>query len=709
MKKNTNSQPFWWSLITLMVVLVLSIAFPSSMIKLKHISFDSFQKIQPRVYQSSNVRIIDIDDASLAKIGQWPWSRNQLTLMLEKLITMGASVIVFDMVFAEKDRTSPVEMIKNMQASDELKKLLRQLPDPDKKFTEMIKKGVVITGFPLSKNTQETNNPVNKTSFIVMGENPFVLMNSFPGVIVNLPEFSSVAVGNGTFSFASDEDGVVRRIPLVMKSAEHIFPSLLAETLRVLQKTQNIIIKSLDDGFAGIAEINIGKISIDTNAMGEIWSYYTLPAKQRYISAAKVINGTVSESQIKNNIVLVGTSAKGLQDLRYNPLGYNFPGVEAHAQAFEQVMQKSYLVHPEWSIVATIVLLIFVWILLLVLQRRLNSIQLLLFSVVVLLLIVFSSWKLFEIEHLLIDPLLPSFAILLLYFSLVIPKEWQSEKEKKWINDAFSRYVSPNRVKYLIANPESLKLGGECRECSFVMTDLAGFTSLMEAIEPEESVAVLNEYLDEMIKIIFKHQGTLDRIVGDAVAAIFSAPIQQVDHAQRAVDCAIEMELFASQFAREKQQQNMPFGETRIGVNTGQVLVGNFGGQLMSDYRALGDAINTASRLESVNKQLGTRICVAHATVEQCSNFCGRAIGTLFLKGKKEGVVAYEILTEEQRKSVAVEAYLKLFPMLQENTSNIINEWQQLAKMYPDDALIKYHCERLMSGESGTDIILSKK
>ncbi|MBF0399482.1 MAG: hypothetical protein HQL90_01800 [Magnetococcales bacterium] len=302
------------------------------------------------------------------------------------------------------------------------------------------------------------------------------------------------------------------------------------------------------------------------------------------------------------------------------------------------------------------------------------------------------------------------FVVVLLFFAL-IPLHLKAEKDRRWIQNAFSKYVSPNRVAYLLKNPDHLALGGEYRDCSFVMTDLAGFTAMMEqcTVEPQEIVHTLNEYLDGMVGIAFKHEGTLDRIVGDAVAVLFSAPVVQEDHAQRAVNCALEMDRFATQFALEKQRQGLPFGFTRIGVNSGRVLLGNFGGKLVFDYRALGDPINTASRLESINNQLGTRVCVSGETVSRVSGFCGRLVGHLILKGKENGIHAYQPLPEEARDTPLVRCYESAYQLMASKDSHAFAAFAQALAKWPEDPLLRFHYARLLAGQSGESIFFTDK
>jgi adenylate cyclase len=309
----------------------------------------------------------------------------------------------------------------------------------------------------------------------------------------------------------------------------------------------------------------------------------------------------------------------------------------------------------------------------------------------------------------LFDPLYPALGLVALFLSLFVPGYLRTEQEQRWIKTAFSRYVSPNRVKYLQDNPETLVLGGEYRECSFVMTDLAGFTSMMEKYEPAMLSSLLNEYLNSMIEIAFAHDGTLDRIVGDAVAVMFSAPVVQPDHAARAVRCALAMDKFANAFSQSQLARGVPFGRTRIGVNTGDVMVGNFGGKVMLDYRALGDAINTAARLETINGQLGTRMCISGSTVSQIENFRGRPGGRLVLKGKTVPITVYEPLTEEEDASERVAQYRVAYALMDAESPEACEAFKLLSTQYPDDPLVNYHAKRYAAGDAGSLVVMSKK
>jgi adenylate cyclase len=283
------------------------------------------------------------------------------------------------------------------------------------------------------------------------------------------------------------------------------------------------------------------------------------------------------------------------------------------------------------------------------------------------------------------------------------------DKDARFLRKAFSSYVAPALVDQLVKHPDKLKLGGERREMTFLFTDLAGFTSLIEQQDPDEAVYLLNAYLDQMTQIAKRHGGTIDKVVGDALCVIFSAPLDQSDHAKRAVDCALEMDLFASGFAMEQQAEGIPFGQTRIGVNSGSAIIGNFGGNEFFDYTAHGDAVNTAARLESVNKQFGTLLAVSGETVRRCPDFSGRLIGHLILKGKTQATEVYEPICNEAEQSELFAKYASAFDLLEREEAGAKAAFSALAKEFPDDGLTQFHLSRLNSGQTGAVIELQSK
>ena len=272
-----------------------------------------------------------------------------------------------------------------------------------------------------------------------------------------------------------------------------------------------------------------------------------------------------------------------------------------------------------------------------------------------------------------------------------------------------ARYFSPNLVHHLSDNGGTIELGGERRELTFLATDLADFTSLLESLDPTAVVAVMNEYLGEVTRIIFANGGTIDTVVGDAVHAMFGAPLEQPDHAARAVACALAIDAFSQEFSARKAKDGARVGRTRIGVHTGSAIVGNFGGEGYFHYTAHGDAVNTASRLESVNKHLGTRICVSADTVAQIPDFVGRPVGTLILKGKEQGIKAFEPLNPESGGSDAVTAYMNAFEKLEARDAGAVQNFATFVGAHGDDPLATFHLKRLLAGETGSTVTFASK
>ncbi len=276
--------------------------------------------------------------------------------------------------------------------------------------------------------------------------------------------------------------------------------------------------------------------------------------------------------------------------------------------------------------------------------------------------------------------------------------------EAERVRTNLSRFFSPNLAYQLVNNPEELEVGSERKDLTFLFTDLTEFTALVENSEPALIVTLLNEYLDEMTNIVFDNGGTIDKVVGDAIHAIFGAPQPQPDHARHAVQCALDMDAFATEFMKKKQAEGIALGPTRIGVNSGAAMVGNFGGETLFDYTAHGEAINIAARLETANKVLGTRICVSGETVSRIRDFHGRPVGALMLRGKTDAVEVFEPLPADDES--ALEAYSGAYQCLAAGEPEAVAAFEALAETAPDDPLVVLHLGRLRAGETGTTLDL---
>lgn len=694
--------------------LLLLVSDPFVFQLLRNAQFDLFQRWQPRPYVEAPVKIIDIDDESLKRVGQWPWPRTQIASLVERLRGGGAAAIGFDIVFAEPDRTSP-ELISSLwQVDQDLADRLARLPNHDEVLAASLRPGGVVLGFALegTQAASAAEHPISDTPyrFIMLGGTDLSTLHSFNHAIHALPALAEAAAGRGALAFVPDGDGVVRRLPMVLRLQGELIPSLVAEVLRVGQDETNHVLTVSPEKGVGIEAFRTGLVSVPTTASGEVWIHYSEPVPERYIPAWRVLAGEVDATSLAGNIVLVGASAKGLQDLRFTPLGRIVPGVEIHAQALEQILTGRALSRPAWALALEAIFLALSIAVVSLLAMRGEALIAATLTAIGLTALSWGGWIAFTEHGLLLNVIAPMLMIAVAFMITSLIHHFYSESQQRWIKTAFSRYVSPNLVNYLVEHPGQLGLGGERRDCSFVFTDLAGFTSLMEKIELDAAVGMLNAYIDGLIAIAFKHEGTLDRIVGDAVAIMFSAPVTQSDHCERAVQCALEMDAFAQAYSQRIHDQGGTFGVTRIGVHTGSVIVGNFGGSTIFDYRALGDPVNTAARLEGANKYLGTRVCLSAATLAACPGRTARPVGRLLVKGKTEPLAVFEPETHGMESGRAPLAdYLAAHRCLGGDVDEARAAFQMLHDRYPSDPLVRLYHQRLSEGRRGDIIVLDGK
>ncbi|MEQ9326286.1 MAG: adenylate/guanylate cyclase domain-containing protein [Rhodospirillales bacterium] len=708
------------------------IADPAPLRAARNIVFDGQQRWTPRkAALDVPVRIVDIDNDSLAEIGQWPWPRTVLARLVEKLSDAGAAAIVFDIVFAEPDRTSPAEALRNWQAGPDAAEVLSRLPDHDTAFAEAIAGAPVVLGVAFGSGKDGARKPLVLSGIAFGGDDPRESLAEYDSVTANLDILEHAAAGIGNFNFISDGDGVVRRVPLFVTMDGEIYPSLVAEALRVARGAGSHVIKSTGanreidaGGPPAIASVKIADVVIPTDASGAMRLYMAPSDPDRYIPARDVLNGSADPVRLAGHIVLIGTSAAGLFDLRYSPLGQPLPGVELHAQALEQVIGeyvierqpelreaagRQLIVRPDWAQGAETLAMLALSLCLIAAILAFGAMVSAIAGLAAIAAANAGAAWAFQSQGWLFDPVTPSVGILLTYLTLSILRHIQAERDRRWIETAFASYISPSIVKELVRHPDRLRLGGERREMTFLFTDLEGFTPLVEKNPPEKLIPLLNAYLNGLTKIGFAHEGTLDKIVGDATMFYWNAPVDQPDHAARAFACALEIDSFAETFRRQASTDGFPLGITRIGLHSGSVIVGNMGGDAIFDYSAHGDAVNTAARLESVNKQLRTRICVSATTAAQVADFIGRPVGDLVLKGRTETESCLEPLAAGDDASAMIDAYNRAYRAMAQHDPSAAEMFAALVRQWPDDGPSRFHLDRLRHGETGVRVVLGSK
>lgn len=686
-------------MVALLAAILVLLTAPQWRQRLDNLAFDTLQNLWPRPYVPVPVRIVDIDEESLARLGQWPWPRHQMAELVARLRDLGAASVALDVILAEPDRTAPGRVSASWPLPDAARRAVAALPDPDQALADAIAGGWVVTAFAASSQDGKVALEA-KTRFVLSGPSPLESLPDLGHAVPSLPALQQAAAGNGAVAFTADGDGIIRRVPLLVRVDGQIQPALSLEALRVALGKKNVLVKTTENG--AVSEIAIGNLRVPVDAQASARLHYTEPRPDRFVPAWKVLEGSAAKEAIAGHVVFVGASAKGLLDIRLTPGGDIVPGVVMHAEAAEAMQLGRLLQRPDWAEGIETLLALGAGLLLVAAAAWMTPLAGGSAVLVVVVLLAGASGLLFLEGRLLTDPL-PAMVAAVVGFSVTaLIRHRQDQSERAFIKGAFARYISPNLVSHLIDNPDSLAVGGQRRECSFVMTDLAGFTSLVEKSDPATLIEVLNGYVDGMVRVAFRHQGTLDRIVGDAVAVMFSAPVTQPDHAARAVACALDMDRFSQDYVGRMREKGHPLGLTRIGVNTGLVTIGNIGGGSISDYRALGDAVNAAARLETVNRHLGTRICVAASTVAGCPDFHGRPVGELVLKGKTEAILAYEPLAQGDDRPEYLAAYEKM-------AAGDPAAMEDFAALADTDPLAAFHLKRLQAGETGTRVVLGEK
>jgi len=645
----------------LLCVVALRIADPVPVTQVRHWVFDGYQRIEPRTYQPAGVRVVDIDETSLEAYGQWPWPRTVLATLVERLDALGAAAIVFDMVFAEPDRTAPDNLLSAWQGhglTASVTDALRALPDPDQVFAQAIAEAPTVTGFVPRTADQQTGTtlsarpPARPAGFAFSGDDPAPLLPRFSAATTNLAPLGEAATGNGSFGLVPDPDNVVRHIPLAHTIDGKVYPSLAAEALRVAQGAGTHIIKtstgsgeSYFGGELGVTAMKIGRVVVPTTAQGRVQLYDTGPVAERSISAARVLGGLLDPSlrqQVEGHIVLIGTSAPGLGDIRATPLNPVAAGVSVQAQALEQMILGEHLRRPDWAKGAETLALLAVGGVLILLLPGLGAVWSAAVGAVAVGGGVAASWFAFTDARLLIDPVYPALAGLVVYLPMTSALFFQSERQKRFVRSAFSRYLSPALVERLAAQPDTLRLGGEERELTLMFSDIRGFTSVAETMTPEQLTSFMNQFLTPMTEEVLTHSGFIDKYMGDAIMAFWNAPVSVPDHPLLACRTALAMrrrlqDLNATwRVEFEQAGRTFPGVAIGIGLNTDVCCVGNLGSEQRFDYSALGDGVNLASRLEGQSKTYGVDVVLNETTRAQCGDrIASLELDLIRVKGKQ--------------------------------------------------------------------------
>ncbi|MGI9483941.1 MAG: CHASE2 domain-containing protein [Hyphomicrobiales bacterium] len=616
---------------------------PVEILRLK--GFDFFQQLKPREASQRVVSIIDIDEESLNEYGQWPWARTRIADLVDKATKAGAAAIGFDILFPEHDRLSPAIVADALRdVGEPLKEQLRELPSNDQQLAAAMKRSRVVLGQSAYHREIEQWHAVETKgpAMAMLGPNPSRFLYSYPGLIRNVPELEQAASGRGLVTIRPEADGVVRRVPAMMVIGKKIHPAITVELLRVATGTSTLLAKSDDAGVQGLV---LAGTMIPTDGKSRIWVNFSRHEKSRFISAKDILEGKLAPGALRGKLVLVGTSAVGLFDLKATPLDPVMPGVEIHAQLLENILTGSMLTRPNWAIGAELLVAAFTSLVIIAIVPFLGALWSLVAGALLGGAFAATSYYLYTEKALVLDVTFPLFTGFSTFALLVFLNYFHEETQRRQIRGAFGQYLSPDLVNQLASDPDRLVLGGETKEMTILFSDVRDFTSISETYKenPQGLTQLINRLLTPLSKAVVNHHGTIDKYMGDNVMAFWNAPLDDEKHAENSCGAALTMMASLERVNEERAEEAAAEGETvaplaiGIGIGSGECVVGNMGSDLRFDYTVLGDVVNLSSRLEGQSKSYGVISIVAENTATAANeNFALLEVDLIRVKGKTE-------------------------------------------------------------------------
>ena len=605
------------------------------------------------------VAILDIDEASLKSVGRWPWSRDTMTALAEQLFDhYGVAAVGFDVVFAEPDTSSGLDTLKQLAQRDladsrDFQAALEQLAprlDYDARFARALADRPVSLGYYFLPEGygDAASGMLPAPSLAADAFAP--LQPGLPpptGYGANLPAFQEAVRGAGFFNMRADDDGTARQMALVSPYGSGYYLALSTSTLRVAFGGDEALAGVDRQAVAGRQYVSpwleVGGIRVPLSADGTVHVPYRAGSPFPYFSAAQVLAGTTPLEQLEGRIVLVGSTAPGLADLRVTPFSSTFPGVEIHAHLIAGMLDGDIRVTPPWADDARLAAVLLLGALLLAVLLRFGP-SIGLAATLVLLALLLAAYNAAWSRFWVVPMAAPMLTLLGLYALNTAYGFFAATRSKRQITKLFGQYVPPELAVEMSRDPAHYTMEGQSRDMTVLFSDIRGFTNFSERLPPTELAEVLNAYLSTMTRIVQQHQGTIDKYIGDAIMAFWNAPVDLADHATRAVATALDMQAALSELNREFAARGWPEVKIGVGVNSGRMSVGNMGSEFRMSYTVMGDAVNLGSRLEGITKQYGVGILATQPTVEADPLHAYMKIDDVRVKGKETPVAIYEPL-----------------------------------------------------------------
>jgi len=675
---------------------------------------------RPAPAADTAVAIVAIDEKSLAALGRWPWSRTTLARLVERLDALGARVIAFDVFFSEAENRTALEQIERLEHEQGVRgetspyaRVKRSLAADSSFGRAIAKSGRVVLPmvFLLSEEEARHQSPAEAARALAAIEEQAVklirdhgdgrlgfAMPRTTGLLTNLPELATAAAATGHINSLQDADGTVRWAPLVMRHQGLFFPAADVQAVRLYLTDPAFALHTTNYGISGL---QLGEHFIPTDEYGRALINYRGPARSfPTFSAADVLAGRIDAAPLRGKIVLIGATAQGLGDNRTTPVSTVFPGVEIRANTLQNLIDGNFIQRPSWMFVFDIGLMLALGGLLVALLPRVGVRLSALFTLALAGAYLLLAVVEFRTQLIWINVVYPALLIVLLYVSATLMHYYNAEREKRQIKNAFQHYVPVAVVDQILHNIDHLGLGGDKRELTVLFSDIRDFTGIAESLSPETLVQLLNDYLTRMTDQVFRHEGLLDKYIGDAIMAVYGAPIHYPDHARRACRTALDMVRAARDLQARWKEQGLPPLDLGIGINTGPMVVGNMGSRTRFDYTVIGDAVNLGSRIEALNKQYGTHILISEFTYNQVKDEFpyAREIDVTTVRGRHEPVRLYELMLTEQYPHLDwLPEFARAYGLFRaDQRAQALPLFKKLAESY-NDPVSRYYTERCQS------------
>lgn len=708
-----------WTLCILLTVLFLAhtaehIRIPT-MQRIENILYDLRLKMTMPNTIDDRIVILDIDEKSLAQEGHWPWRRDKLAYLMDMVFDYyGAKILGFDVVFSEADtsggmdaldKLAKTELQKNTQFLTAIEKVRPELSFDDK-FAQSLKNRPVVMGYFLSHHEEENNEvgQLPQPLADVEGHDFAEFLFQARSYVGNLTQLQSATHLGGYLNNSNvDEDGVYRRLPMITQYKDKLYSTLSLSILRQIMGMPEVeFITSDDYGEPRLEAISVAGLNVPVDAGGNL----LVPFRGRqgsfpYVSATDVLNGVADISQLKDKIVIVGTSAAGLLDLRSTPVQNIYAGVEVHANILSGLLDQTVRSRPTYIIAAEAIELLILATLAMLIFPRLGVVASAIFFLVMASIVVaanFHIWLTHNLDTRLATPLI--FFTLLYGLQLFFGFFFESRK-KKQLGNIFGQYIPNELVEEMSKTDEEFTLKGENRVMTVFFSDVRGFTTISEAMEdPQDLCDLINDILTPVTHVIHDHKGTIDKYIGDAIMAFWGAPVHTDKHAYLGVKAGLDVIKSLKAINDSFKLKNWPAVDLGIGLNTGPMVVGNMGSQFRIAYTVMGDTVNLGSRLEGLTKQYGVKMIVSESTKAAAPEFAYRELDRVRVKGKNKPITIYEPIGElaeisPEQQSILDKVHQAMIDYRSQLWDKAQAEFEALHELKPDDKLYKIYLERI--------------